>query len=175
MDRYEQMGGKIWVESKLGVGTKVTVRFNFKRAEKAVSSGTDEETAAVDLKGKKVLLVEDNELNREIAADILSEEGMIIETAEDGDVAVEIMKNAAEGQFDLILMDIQMPRMNGYEATKAIRALPDKKTAATPIVAMTANAFEEDRQNALAAGMNGHAAKPIDVSKLMKLLGEILK
>ncbi len=171
----EKMGGKIWVESKLGVGTKVTVRFNFRRAEKAVSSGADEETAAVDLKGKKVLLVEDNELNREIAADILSEEGMIIETAEDGDVAVEIMKNAAEGQFDLILMDIQMPRMNGYEATKAIRALPDKKTAATPIVAMTANAFEEDRQNALAVGMNGHAAKPIDVSKLMKLLGEILK
>ena len=99
---------------------------------------------------------------------------MLVDSAEDGDIAVEMMKAAEEGQYDLILMDVQMPRMNGYEATRAIRSLPNEKIASVPIIAMTANAFDEDKQNALNAGMNGHLAKPIDVPKLMRLLSEIL-
>lgn len=133
------------------------------------------EEASIDFSGKKVLLVEDNELNREIATVILEEAGFSVDCAEDGTVAVEIMKNAEVGQYDLILMDIQMPKMNGYEATKRIRKLPVREIADIPIIAMTANAFEEDKQNALAAGMNGHIAKPIEVPKLVETLAEILK
>ena len=173
----EKMGGQIWIESKLGVGTKVTVRFRFRRAEASAAREAADmgEFSTVALKGKKILLVEDNELNREIAEDILTEEGMIVDTAEDGDIAVEKMRIAEDGRYDLILMDIQMPRMDGYEATKAIRQLPGAFAAGIPIIAMTANAFEEDKKNALAAGMNGHLGKPIDVPKLLKLLAEILK
>ena len=130
---------------------------------------------AADLKGKKLLLVEDNELNREIALEILKEAGFVVDTAEDGAVAVRKIKQAAPGQYDLILMDIQMPNLDGYEATRQIRALPDAEKANIPIFAMTANAFEEDRQNALAAGMNGHIAKPLDVSHLLRVLADALK
>ena len=130
---------------------------------------------AADLKGKKLLLVEDNELNREIALEILKEAGFVVDTAEDGAVAVRKIKQAAPGQYDLILMDIQMPNLDGYEATRQIRALPDAKKANIPIFAMTANAFEEDRQNALAAGMNGHIAKPLDVPHLLRVLADALK
>ena len=132
------------------------------------------ENASFELSGKRILLVEDNELNREIATEILEEEGMIVDTAEDGDVAVEKMRNASAGQYDLILMDIQMPKMNGYDATKAIRKLPDPCASGIPIIAMTANAFAEDKENAVAAGMNGHIAKPIDVPKLLNTLAGIL-
>lgn len=125
--------------------------------------------------GKKILLVEDNEINQEIARTILEEAGFVIDTANDGTVAVERMKNAAEDAYDLILMDVQMPVMDGYTATRAIRALEDPVKAAIPIVAMTANAFDEDRMLALEAGMNGHIAKPIDIAMLMKTLQEILK
>ena len=130
---------------------------------------------AADLKGKKLLLVEDNELNREIALEILKEAGFVVDTAEDGAVAVQKIKQAAPGQYDLILMDIQMPNLDGYEATRQIRALPDAEKASIPIFAMTANAFEEDRQNALAAGMNGHIAKPLDVPHLLRVLTDALK
>ena len=130
---------------------------------------------AADLKGKKLLLVEDNELNREIALEILKEAGFVVDTAEDGAVAVRKIKQAAPGQYDLILMDIQMPNLDGYEATRQIRALPDAEKASIPIFAMTANAFEEDRQNALAAGMNGHIAKPLDVPHLLHVLADALK
>ena len=130
---------------------------------------------AADLKGKKLLLVEDNELNREIALEILKETGFVVDTAEDGAVAVRKIKQAAPGQYDLILMDIQMPNLDGYEATRQIRALPDAEKASIPIFAMTANAFEEDRQNALAAGMNGHIAKPLDVPHLLRVLADALK
>ena len=123
----------------------------------------------------KILLVDDNEMNREIAEEILSDNGMIIDTAEDGDVAVDMVRNAVPGQYDLILMDVQMPRMNGYEATRAIRALDDPEKSTLPIIAMTANAFEEDRQNAVAAGMNDHLAKPIDVVKLVNTLVKFMK
>ena len=112
-------------------------------------------------------------MNREIAQEILEEYGAQIDTAEDGDIAVEKVKNSAPGQYDVVLMDIQMPRMNGYEATKAIRALENKELADIKIIAMTANAFEEDRQNAFAAGMNEHIAKPIDVPHLLRTLSNL--
>jgi len=126
-------------------------------------------------KGKKIFLVEDNELNQEIAAEILQEEGFIVDVADDGSVAVEKMKEARPGQYDLILMDIQMPIMNGYEATRQIRALGNPDIANIPIVAMTANAFEEDRKAAFDSGMNGHIAKPMDVEVVKEVLRELLK
>ena len=128
-----------------------------------------------NLKGTRLLLTEDNELNREIAEEILADKGFIVETAEDGTVAVEKVKNSSPGYYSLVLMDIQMPKMNGYDATRAIRALDDPELAGIPIVAMTANAFEEDRRQALECGMNAHIAKPIDVEKLMEILTAILK
>ena len=130
---------------------------------------------AADLKGKKLLLVEDNALNRELAQEILKEAGFAVDTAEDGEIAVQKMRQTAPGQYDLILMDIQMPKMDGYEATRQIRALPDAAKAGIPIFAMTANAFEEDRQNALEAGMDGHIAKPLDIPHLLHVLAEVLR
>ena len=131
--------------------------------------------AAAELRGKNLLLVEDNALNRELALEILKEAGFAVDTAEDGEIAVQKMKQAAPGQYDLILMDIQMPKMDGYEATRQIRALPDAAKAGIPIFAMTANAFEEDRQNALKAGMDGHIAKPLDIPHLLQVLADVLK
>ena len=162
-------GGTINVESKQDVGTKITVVLplsidtNFHSSE-AVS---DED---INLKGMKILLVEDNEMNREIASEILNASGAIITQAEDGDIAVDLVKNSHPGDIDLILMDIQMPRMNGYDATKAIRKLENKDQANIPIIAMTANTFEEDRKLALDIGMNGHIGKPFDVNMLKKAL-----
>ena len=171
----ELMGGTIAIESELGVGTTVTLNFESRIAEPVSEASLIPENMELNLDGKRILLVEDNELNREIATDILEEEGIVIDTAEDGDIAVEKLRGAVEGEYDLILMDIQMPRMNGYEATRAIRALPNAYAANIPIIAMTANAFDEDKKNALAAGMNGHVAKPIDVPKLLNTLSEMLK
>ncbi len=124
---------------------------------------------------KKLLLVEDNELNQEIAVEILEEVGFDVDVADDGTVAVERMKEAEPGRYDVILMDIQMPIMDGYEATRQIRALNVPDVAGIPIIAMTANAFEEDKKLALEAGMNGHLAKPIEIPKLMEALWEIVK
>lgn len=171
----ELMGGTVGIESTLGVGTTVRMEFTNRLSEPVAPASLVTEDATRQLKGKKILLVEDNELNREIATEILEEEGVVIDTAEDGDIAVEKMRTAAKGQYDLILMDIQMPRMNGYDATRAIRNLPDPYASSIPIIAMTANAFDEDKQNAFAAGMNGHIAKPIDVAVLFRTLTDILK
>ena len=126
-----------------------------------------------DYTGKKILLVEDNELNREIATAILEEAGLQVDAVEDGTDAVQRMTETPEDSYDLILMDIQMPRMDGYTATRKIRALSNPKKASIPIVAMTANAFDEDRQKAFSAGMNAHIAKPINVTVLIKTLDEI--
>ncbi len=170
----ELMGGTIEIESELGVGTTVRVEFENKFAEPVKPQMPENMISSINLKGKKILLVEDTEFNVEIIMETLGEEGIIIDVADDGDVAVEKMRNAEEGQYDVILMDIQMPKMNGYEATKAIRALPNEYAANIPIIAMTANAFEEDKKNAYEAGMNAHIAKPVDMQKLLLALSEIL-
>ncbi len=138
-------------------------------------SSEEPETSELRFDGRKILLVEDNELNQEIARAILENVGFIIDTADDGTIAVDMMKEMSADTYDLILMDIQMPIMNGYQATRAIRALDDPIKADIPIVAMTANAFEEDKQQAIDAGMNGHVAKPINIEKLMETLKDILK
>ncbi len=145
--------------------------------ESPFASGNQDEASqeTFSFQGKKILLVEDNELNQEIAVEILQEAGFVMDVADDGSAAVERMREAEPGQYDLILMDIQMPIMDGYEATRQIRALEDPDIAGIPIIAMTANAFEEDKKTALEAGMNGHTAKPIDVPVLLELLWEIVK
>ena len=122
----------------------------------------------------RILLAEDNELNQEIAEAILEEAGFTLEIAGDGQTAVDMLKESEPGYYQLVLMDVQMPVMDGYEATKTIRKLEDQKLAAIPIIAMTANAFEEDRQEALKSGMNGHIAKPINVDTLFDILEEVL-
>ena len=141
--------------------------------------GAEDASAAAekgpDFSGKKLLVVEDNELNLEIASTILQEAGFEVDTAENGQIALEKVENAPADRYDLILMDIQMPVMDGYEATRRIRALSDKEKASVPIVAMTANAFEDDRKNALNAGMNGHIAKPLDLPKLFRVLSELMR
>ena len=124
--------------------------------------------------GKRLLLVEDNALNREIAQEILENMGFEIDVAVDGEEAVERMAKVRPGQYDLILMDIQMPHMDGYEATRRIRAMEDAALANIPIIAMTANAFEEDRKDAISAGMDGHVAKPIEIPRLVEALKEFI-
>lgn len=145
--------------------------------ESPFASGNQDEASqeTFSFQGKNILLVEDNELNQEIAVEILQETGFVMDVADDGSAAVERMREAEPGQYDLILMDIQMPIMDGYEATRQIRALEDPDIAGIPIIAMTANAFEEDKKTALEVGMNGHIAKPIDVPVLLELLWEIVK
>ena len=165
------MGGTIKIESKKGQGTKIVVSIPMKWCQELKTEVTEQKTiTTIPLKGMKVLLVEDNEMNREIAEEILTENGLIVDTATDGDIAVDKVRKAAPGDYELILMDVQMPRMNGYDATKAIRKLEDSQKSRIPIIAMTANAFEEDKKNALDAGMNGHLAKPIEVQKLIQML-----
>lgn len=122
---------------------------------------------------KGVLLAEDNKLNREVATAILKETGMVIDIAEDGIEAVNMINDVPEDKYDLVLMDIQMPRMDGYTATREIRTLPNNRKANIPIVAMTANAFEEDRRKAFEYGMNGHIAKPIDMKAIATVLDSI--
>ena len=128
----------------------------------------------MDLRGKHVLLVEDNDLNREIAETILLDMGMVVECAVDGKEAVEKVENSSQDAFDVILMDIQMPIMDGYEATRRIRRLGDKKKASIPILSMTANAFPEDKIKALDAGMNGHVAKPFEITVLVSEMIEAI-
>ena len=172
------MQGNIEVESKVGKGTRITVTLPH-RIDGAEDIIHQTEKASdydmVSFKGKRILLAEDNELNAEIAITVLEEAGFEVELAEDGLICVDILEKADAGYYDLILMDIQMPNMDGYKATRTIRKLADKEKAGIPIVAMTANAFEEDKQDAYDAGMNRHIAKPIRVEELMAALAEILK
>jgi len=164
-------GGNISIKSEEGHGTEVTVRLTLKLTEEARHEAAAQ---TYDFHGKHILFVEDNEMNREIAVEILEEEGFIVDNAENGAVAVEKVVASKPGDYDLILMDIQMPVMNGYEATRKIRALDDRELAGIPIVAMTADAFEEDRALAFEAGMNEHIPKPIDVKKMKEVLAKIL-
>lgn len=176
----EMQGGTIEVESELGKGSRFIVTLEHPIADEALYKQQEQEAKSAQsaelLKGKRILLAEDNDLNAEIALFILQNMGLEVERVEDGAQCVSTLEQQPAGTYDLIFMDVQMPKMDGYTATQAIRALDDKEKAAIPIVAMTANAFAEDRERALAAGMNGHIAKPIDVKKLeqvlVKLLGE---
>ncbi|MDE7424616.1 MAG: PAS domain S-box protein [Lachnospiraceae bacterium] len=176
----DMMQGTIEVKSEQGVGTEVTVSFTFRlnTEKKADASEIKEKTFSIDKKNistGRILLVEDIEMNQEIAVAILSEAGYCVEIAGNGQIAIDMLKNSEPGYYQLVLMDIQMPVMNGYEATKEIRKLENKELASIPILAMSANAFEEDKQEALKCGMNGHIAKPIDVKILFNTLSEILK
>ena len=170
----DMMQGSIQVESKPDIGTKITVNLRFQVLEEGVLKSKKEPGKIFDFTGKRILLVEDNELNREIAYEILNEKGILVDQAEDGAEAVEKAACKEAGSYDLILMDIQMPVMDGYEATRKIRALPDARLSQVPIIAMTANAFDEDRKKCLDAGMNGHIGKPIDVEQLFQTLADVM-
>ena len=174
----ELLGGIINVESELGKGSTFTVTLKHRIADESYyvkeyieESGTGSEI----LEGRNILLAEDNDLNAEIAEAILERAGLKTERVENGIQCVNRIMEMPTGTYDIILMDIQMPQMDGYKATQAIRNLPDKDKAYIPIIAMTANAFVEDKRDAIAAGMNGHIAKPIQVDKLLSMLAEVIR
>ena len=174
----DMMDGEICVKSKLGEGTCFTLTFEHRIADED-SIEWNQELDVLDeksiLEGKRVLLVEDNELNAEIAMAILEQSGLILDRVEDGLACINRLSEVDADLYDLILMDIQMPNMNGYEATRRIRQFENVKKASIPILAMTANAFEEDKKMAIKAGMNGHISKPIDVSVLENQIINIFK
>ena len=169
------MGGTIDVQSKQGIGTTFTVTLEHKIAEIAAENReVVKSTEDYSFRGKRILLVEDNDLNAEIAQTILAGTGMTVDRACDGIQCVDVLKGSEPGYYDMVLMDIQMPNMDGYEATRIIRQLEDKRLSGIPIIAMTANAFAEDRKQAFDAGMNGHIAKPINAEDLKMTLAGIL-
>lgn len=169
------MEGRVVVESREGRGSKFTVNLLLRLAE---DSPAQDQTQLlldkIDLKGKRILLVEDNEINREIAEELLADEGYRVETANDGSVALEMVQNAKPQYYDLILMDIQMPVMDGHKATKAIRALEDRELASIPIIALSANAFAEDYKRSIEAGMDAHVPKPIRIEELQETIRNVL-
>ena len=172
----EQMGGKIEVSSRPGEGSEFTVTLDLELIEKKEQEEADEEDSALaDLTGKLILLVEDNDINAEIAAMILSQYGIETERAENGQTGVEMVQQKGVGGYDAILMDIQMPVMNGYEATRAIRAMDGDYYHRIPIIAMSANAYDEDVRRCLDSGMNAHVAKPFKPEELFALLAEYLR
>ena len=172
------LGGTIDVESELGKGSTFTVTLKHRIADESYyvkKHAENPESCSEILEGRNILLAEDNDLNAEIAEAILERAGLKTERVEDGIQCVNRIMKMPAGTYDMILMDIQMPRMDGYKATQAIRHLPDKDKACIPIIAMTANAFEEDKRDAVAAGMNGHIAKPIQIDKLLSMLSEVIR
>ena len=175
----DMMGGTISLTSKEGKGTEFVVTLNFK-IRKVLTMPMDIKEEPLQqterenrYSGKKVLIVEDNELNREIATALLEEIGISVDSVEDGTDAVERMNEVDDDRYDLIFMDIQMPKMDGYMATREIRTLKNNKKANIPIIAMTANAFEEDKKKAFQAGMNAHIAKPIDIKIILDAFDQV--
>lgn len=175
----DQLGGSIEVQSEKNKGTTLVVTVDFELDGEQADNIKEAEIEEVSFEGRRILVTEDNEMNREIAKDILEEYGFVVEEADDGTVAVEKVKDIVErgdaGYYDLILMDVQMPLMGGYEATEEIRRITESKGIHIPIIAMTANAYEEDRQNAIAAGMDEHIAKPIVLPKLLETMAKFVK
>lgn len=171
----EKMGGTITFESKKGVGTTFVIRVPFKIDPDVDKREEQKDVSEKSIKGLHILLAEDNELNMEIAEFVLQNEGADVTKAWDGQEAVELFRNSEPGEFDVILMDIMMPVMNGYETTKMIRSLDREDAKAIPIIAMTANAFTEDRIRAKEAGMDEHVAKPVDVELLIKVIHKLAK
>ena len=172
------LGGTINVESELGKGSTFTVTLKHRIADESyyIKKHIEEPgTGSEILKGRNILLAEDNDLNAEIAEAILERAGLKTERVEDGIQCVNRIMEMPVGTYDMILMDIQMPKMDGYKATQAIRNPPDRDKACISIIAMTANAFVEDKRDAIAAGMNGHIAKPIQVDKLLSMLAEVIR
>lgn len=173
----EFLDGTIKVESQIGKGTKFTVTLPHRIAVSQDTNQSIEKSSDFNIekfKGKRILLAEDNDLNAEIAVTILEEVGFKVEHAADGIICVDMLEKAEAGYYDLILMDIQMPNMDGYKATQTIRKFSDKQKADIAIIAMTANAFEEDKRNAYNSGMNGHIAKPFKVDELFEVLEKVL-
>ena len=171
----ELMGGQIQIHSTQGVGTEAVVCIDLRKAKEEKKPPRETPVVEYDFRQKRVLLAEDNELNCELGKELLESVGFRVETAADGAVAVEKLVAAGAGYYDLILMDIQMPYMDGYMATQAIRKMDDPALSQIPIVAMTANALEQDRRKALDTGMNDYMAKPIDLPRLLKILQKILQ
>ena len=172
----ELMGGSIQVESRQGIGTKFTIDLSFDIALKEEVYGSEdtiESSAIHTIKEKRILLVEDNELNAEIAKTVLEDVGALITRAENGQQALELFKEKPAGTFDVILMDLMMPVMDGYTATRKIRELERSDAKTVPIIAMTANAFQEDAEKCIAVGMNAHLAKPLDIEKMKKTIKSI--
>ena len=165
------------VESEPGKGSTFTVTLKHRIADESYYAKKHDEssgTASEILEGRNILLAEDNDLNAEIAEAILERAGLKVERVEDGIQCVNRIIKMPARTYDMILMDIQMPQMNGYKATQEIRHLPDKDKACIPIIAMTANAFEEDKRDAVAAGMNDHIAKPVDLSILISVIAKYI-
>ena len=172
----ELMGGSIQVESRQGIGTKFTIDLSFDIALKEEVYGSEdtiESSAIHTIKGKRILLVEDNELNAEIAKTVLEDVGALITRAENGQQALELFKEKPAETFDVILMDLMMPVMDGYTATRKIRELERSDAKTVPIIAMTANAFQEDAEKCIAVGMNAHLAKPLDIEKMKKTIKSV--
>ena len=172
------MGGSIRVESTQGAGTKFTVDISFDTAseEDVYRNQISEQPDALNrMEGKRILLAEDNDLNAEIAIELLAEQKIIADRAMDGADCLDKLEKAASGYYDMILMDIQMPVMDGYDATVRIRRMKDEEKASIPIIAMTANAFAEDRQKAISTGMNDHVAKPIDMKVLLPVMAKYIR
>ena len=163
------MNGRVEIQSKPGEGTAVIISLPLRTGSKDdLVKDVRKKRDVADLTGTRILLVEDNELNAEIATEILTSRGFLVEWAENGERCIELLSHAEEGYYQIILMDIQMPVMNGYETTKIIRSMEEQGKALIPIIAMTANAYEEDRRKAAKAGMDGFVIKPVEVDKLME-------
>jgi CheY-like chemotaxis protein len=172
------MGGDIKVSTARGKGTEFTITVDFEIASGPAAgkeeAAAKEDEGGIDFSGKRILLAEDNEINREIAVEVLADAGFDVDSAENGQVAFEKVRDGGARRYDAVVMDVQMPIMGGYEATRAIRALGVAGVSDVPIVALSANAFESDVKAALAAGMDAHVAKPLHIPELMAALSKII-